>query len=499
MFNALDAWNLLGTPAAAQPPPLEGSGNGTTVVVLGAGLAGMTAAFEMTQLGYDVQILEARDRAGGRVWTLRDGTVIDELGHDPVTVDYDEGHYFNPGPWRIPHHHASTLHYCREFGVPLETFSNDNEAGWVVTGDDRLRLRQPRADSRGHIAELMAKATDQGSLDGPLDGDDEEAFIEFLVGEMGLDPNELTYGDTDQRGYEVPPGAAMQSGEIRDPMALAEVLRLDGEVPGLGLLGLPSYNFQQTMFQPVGGMDRISEAFLERVADRVTFGAEVQELRQSDDGVRVVYRDRATGETREHRADYGVVTIPTSVLNQMDADFSGSTRQAFEGISYFPVGKMGIQMDRRFWEEDDGIFGGHSHSDTHIGTISYPNYGFLGAKGVVQAFYIFLAQATEVSRWDQAERARWAIEAGEQIHPGLFDQHAEKTFSHFWHLERFNLGGWAEHTEASRAGPYETLLEPDGRYYFAGEHLSYLPAWMAGAIESAWYTMEKLHGRVQQG
>ncbi len=498
VFNALDAWQLLGRPSQSAPPPLEGSANGTSVVILGAGLAGMTTAYEMAQLGYDTRVFEARQRAGGRVQTLRAGSVIEELGKPAVTVDYDDGHYFNIGPWRIPHHHASTMHYCRAFGVPLETFNNDNQAGWVVAGEDRVRLRAHRADGRGHIAELLAKATDQGALDQPMDDDDAEALIDLLVSSTGLDPDELAYVGTDQRGYEVPPGAARQEGEIGEPMSLEQVLGIYSQVPGASVLGLESYNFQQTMFQPVGGMDRIADAFRDRIADRITYGAEVQELRQDDNGVRVVYRDIATGEIREHAADYGVVTIPTSVLNQLPGDLSGRTRQAFERIAYFPTGKMGIQMDRRFWEEDESIFGGHSYSDTPAGTISYPNYGYLGSKGVVQGFYLFLDQATEVSRWSQEERARWAIESGEQIHPGLYERHAEKVFSHFWHLERYSLGGWAEHTEESRGVPYETLLEPDGRYYFAGEHLSYLPAWMAGAIESAWYTMERLHERVQQ-
>lgn len=498
VMTALNAWHLLGTPTRSAPPPLQGSGQGTRVVVLGAGLAGMTAAYELGQRGYDVRVLEARDRPGGRVWTLRDGTTITEEGHAPVRVDYDEGHYFNPGPWRIPHHHDSTMHYCRQFGVPLETFSNDNEAGWVVAGEDRYRLRELRADGRGHLAELLAKVTDRGALDAPMDADAEESLVSFLVSEMGLDADELTYGGSEQRGYEVPPGAARQEGQVGTPRPLAEVLGLSDRVSGLGILGLPGFEFQQTMFQPVGGMDRIAQAFAERVGDRITYRAEVRELRQDDAGVRVVYQDLDTGQPGEHQADYAIATIPGSVLHRIPADFSGRTQQAFGRIPYFPVGKMGIQMDRRFWEEDDHIFGGHSHSDTEVGTISYPNYGFLGAKGVVQAFYVFAGQAAQISRLDQAERARWAIEQGERIHPGAFERHAEKTFSHFWHLERYNLGGWAQHTEASRGVPYETLLEPDGRYYFAGEHLSHLPAWMAGAIESAWYSIERLHERVQQ-
>ena len=103
----------------------------------------------------------------------------------------------------------------------------------------------------------------------------------------------------------------------------------------------------------------------------------------------------------------------------------------------------------------------------------------------------------EVSALDQPERALRAIASAGTIHPDI-SNHVEAWASHFWHLERYNLGGWAEHTAESRAEAYIHLLEPDGRVYFAGEHLSHLPAWMAGAIESAWFTIAKLHERAQQ-
>ena len=107
---------------------LEGNGNGKHVIILGAGLAGMASAYELTKLGYKCTILEARNRAGGRCWSVRRGTISKETDLPVQTAAFDEGMYFNAGPSRIPHHHELTLHYCKELGVPVQVYNNINEA-----------------------------------------------------------------------------------------------------------------------------------------------------------------------------------------------------------------------------------------------------------------------------------------------------------------------------------------------------------------------------------
>ena len=98
---------------------LEGKGNGKKVIILGAGLAGMASAYELNKLGYQCTILEARERTGGRCWSIRNGSTNDETGNGPLKAKFDDGLYFNAGPSRIPHNHELTLHYCKELGVPI--------------------------------------------------------------------------------------------------------------------------------------------------------------------------------------------------------------------------------------------------------------------------------------------------------------------------------------------------------------------------------------------
>ena len=104
------------------PLALDGDPKGASVLVLGAGLAGMVAALELRKAGYKVEILEYSDRAGGRTWSLRGGDRYTELGGFAQHCRFDKGLYINPGPWRIPFHHRAILDYCKRLKVALEPF-----------------------------------------------------------------------------------------------------------------------------------------------------------------------------------------------------------------------------------------------------------------------------------------------------------------------------------------------------------------------------------------
>src|SRR5437660_7203984 len=104
------------------PIRLQGDPRGASVLILGAGLAGMTAAYELRRAGYKVQVLEYNSRPGGRNWTVRGGDKFTELGGITQTCEFERGLYINPGPWRIPYHHHAVLDYCKRLNVALEPF-----------------------------------------------------------------------------------------------------------------------------------------------------------------------------------------------------------------------------------------------------------------------------------------------------------------------------------------------------------------------------------------
>ena len=131
VMSAMRSWDLMAAQAGPRPV-LSGRPSGTKVIVLGAGVSGLTVCYELAKLGYNVHILEARDRVGGVNWTLRRGATHTEIGPGGETqvCNFDEGLYHNGGPWRLPSFHTGVLGYCKELGVPVEVFINENESSY---------------------------------------------------------------------------------------------------------------------------------------------------------------------------------------------------------------------------------------------------------------------------------------------------------------------------------------------------------------------------------
>lgn len=377
---------------------------------------------------------------------------------------------------------------------------NENDGAWVYRegtegplSGKKIRTRAAKADMRGYTAELLAKATEQDALDMPLSQEDKEKLLEYLVQEGYLDSEDRVYQGTGARGYEVPPSGGLQPGQQNDPYDFSALLQ--GEF-GSAFESVPSYSQQPTMLQPVGGMDQIPKAFEKHVGHKITYSAEVQEISHHDEGVQIVYKDRL-GTTRQLEADYCICTIPLSVLQNISTDLSDDMKQAIEAVSYTPTGKMGLQFKRRFWEEDEQIFGGHTNTNLPIFTVSYPSYGFHKQKGIVLGYYNFGSTAAQVSGMPHEGRVEHALKHGSKIHD-QYRQEFETGFSAAWHLIPYSMGGWASYSSDVRNRHYARLNEPDGRVYLAGEHLSYLTGWQAGAIESAWKQIEKLHKQARQ-
>jgi monoamine oxidase len=244
----------------------------------------------------------------------------------------------------------------------------------------------------------------------------------------------------------------------------------------------------------MGGMDRLPHAFARRLGGVIRYENVVERIRQSDNAVDIDYSTKGRRGTLS--ADYCICALPLSVLRNIDLHVSAAFKDAIDSVSYDTAGKMGIQMRRRFWEEDHGIYGGHIFfDDPDIHTISLPSTGWLGQKGVVLGYYQFNAHAAKISALSVQERKDFAIAAGKKIFP-QYAENAESFFSIAWHRIPYSMGGWARWSDEKRSSAYPLLCEPDGRLYLAGEHLSYLTGWQEGAIESAWLQIQKLHRRV---
>ncbi|MDH4071577.1 MAG: flavin monoamine oxidase family protein [Gammaproteobacteria bacterium] len=504
VMSALDGLGMGIASAAEAPPDLMGRSEGTRVLILGAGLAGMTAAYELRLRGYDCQILEARPFAGGRCQSSRAGFRTTTVDGETRTCDFDEGQYFNHGPWRLPSFHYAVFHYIRKFGVPMEIMVQDNDLGYVQFDDAdgplagrRVRQREIKADMRGYTAELLAKLADQGALDKDLTNQDKERLVDYLVRQGFLDARDLSYKGTVHRGITNFDAMSLGRPETAsEALAFKDILQ-----SGLGntFQGVSTIDHPTTMYQPVGGMDQIARAFEREVGSIITYNAEVQELKQDDNGVSVPYRDTATGEVSVARADYCMTTIPLGLLSRLPTDLSDRCKEAMAAPGKMTVGKLGLQMNRRFWEEDDDIYGGASTLGIPGHTVVYPSYGYFGKKGIVMSAYPIGRPAVAFSELSLAEQVEQAVELSERIHPGQFRKHYDgKAFSISWQRTRYSEAGWSTWSPPDRQKHLPVLREPQGRVYFAGDYLSGLAGWQVGAIESAWTQIEKLHASAMQ-
>ena len=485
------------------PIKLDGDPKGASVVILGAGLAGMTAAIELERAGYRVNVLEFNLRPGGRNWTIRGGDVFTELGGATQTCEFDPGLYINPGPWRIPYHHHAILDYCRRFGVALEPFIQLNHNAFLHASNafegKPQRIRDVKADFDGGVSELLAKATRKGALDDDLSTEDREILLEALRALGALDKDfRYRAGDDSayRRGFVKDPGGGLGAEPVAgEPIGLSDILtsRL-----WLGLQSFLSYNFQTTMFQPVGGMGRIGEAFARQIPNRIRYGAKVIAIQQNETGVSVAFEDLAAGGiAQEVRADWCVCTLPLTILSQLPINVSAPMKAAIDAVPYASAVKFGLQFSRRFWEEDERIFGGISYTDLPIRQISYPSANLnAGGKGVLLGGYTFDGpNSYEFTAMPPAERVKRAVEFGAKIHPQYVSDF-ESGVSVAWSRVPFTLGCAGDWSDEARRAHYNNLCQIDGRIVLAGEHASYIPAWQEGAILSALDAIKRLHKRV---
>jgi len=273
-YLGMEAMGLLNAPPAnAEPFELpRGSGRGRKVVILGAGIAGLVSAYELRRAGWDVTVLEARNRIGGRVWSVRGGDRVVQTGRPDQICTFSPGLYLNAGAARLPSQHHTILGYARRLNVPLEVMVNSNRSAKWDFGGRVHSDRQMINDTRGRIAELLAKAIDRGALDRELQGGDKTAMRQFLgfYGELAENGD---YRPQGRGGYTVEPGAGNQLGEALPPMTLAEIMT--SPAMALPLVFEEFFDQQTPMMQPVGGMDRIAYALYEQVRPAVRLNSPI--------------------------------------------------------------------------------------------------------------------------------------------------------------------------------------------------------------------------------
>lgn len=318
-YETMVAMGLLRVPNAfaGRPTLPPDFGRGKKVLILGAGVSGMTAAYELKNAGYTVSILEAKGRPGGRNFTVRRGDVIEEITGSKQLCRFDEGLYLNAGPGRLPYHHTAVLEYCKILGVPLEVYIMSTRANLFQNKDGFGGLPMPNRrianDTRGWITDLLAKAINRGALNKELTGIDKQALLDMLSKFGDVEKtNAYAYIGSSRSGYEIEPGV-VGCPEVIEKLQLNDLLK--SEFWKHKFYQSEDYEWQPTLFEPVGGMDGIVKGFLGHVGDLIRYNREVTGIHNADGMVRVEHR--ASGTTyggEQETADYCISTIPLPIL-----------------------------------------------------------------------------------------------------------------------------------------------------------------------------------------
>lgn len=448
--------------AEAAPAPARGG----RVLVLGGGMAGLTAAFELRRRGFEVTILEAQPRVGGRIQTLRE--------------PFSAGLSGEAGAMRIPRAHDLVLRYIERFHLPTVPFVMENPNTFVAFNG--TRIRRGAFDSAAHAGDFELQP---GETDLPI-GERWEREIAPLLATI------REHGDL---GWE-------EVASQYDQYSLAEFLESRGWSQGaIELWGLLTHMepFMNSAFLEVlreeagrwftdvvtipGGMDRLPRAFLAELGGCIRNGMRVIAIHQSQEGVQV--RCRTVAGEHLFTADRAVITIPFSLLRHIEITpaLSRGKQRAIRTLSYDAATKIFFQCRRRFWEEDDGISGGVSVTDLPIRTVYYPAGGEPGGRGVLLASYTWAEDARRWGTLSPEERLAQAIENLQVIHPAV-RQEFELGASKVWHQDEFAGGAYALFEPGQQTHLYRHIIAPEGRLHFAGEHASLAHGWVQGAVES---------------
>jgi monoamine oxidase len=446
------------------------------VVVIGAGMAGLVAAYELKRQGHDVVVLEAQNRVGGRVFTCR---------------DFAPGLYAEFGAMRIPRSHDLTLKYCDLFGTPLRPFVMGNEKGLVHIGGDRMTMAEAQANperlpfeleehERGRTADdLWAAAI--ADIKSMLDRDGDSAWEEIRA---QYDQFSL-YEFLKHRGFSdgaVEYYAVMNFVETDMNNAVMEVLREDLE---------GAYVDMQTID---GGMDQLPDAFFQELQEEVRFGAEVHAIEHS--GEEVTAHFKTESGRFAVTADYCVCTLPFPALRTVEIigePFSHAKRRAIRQLNYHASTKILFQVRHRFWEHEDGIVGGGATvTDLPIRRMNYPPSSTETERGVLLASYSWGQDALQWGAMDPETRLEEALDDVSRIHPRIREEYEVGT-SHAWYGDRWARGAFALFAPDQQTDLQAAIVEPEGRIHFAGEHCSLYHAWIQGALESGIRAAREIH------
>lgn len=431
--------------------------NSKRVVILGAGLAGLAAGWQLKNAGHEVVILEAQLHPGGRVHTIREG-LSDDL-------------YAEAGAGRIPNTHSITREWVKYFGLELEPFFPTDQAEIALLKGKRIRIPVGKSLDMSHV---------------PLDLTPEERrigltkFDEHYYGEVMR-----KIGDSIREQW--PPDLA----RLAD-ISMADYLRQRGasedaihymlfgfeDDAALDFMRDATSHHTESLAKIKGGNDLLPRAFASKLCDQIRYGCAVEHIERGDNRVRIAFRQ--AGLLDHVEADAAICTIPFGVLRRIAVtpEWPAQKRKVIDSLNYGYVVRTTFQVNRRYWEAEG--LNGFGSSDKNF-EVWHPTYGKPGRRGLLQS-YVYEEYARRLSGMSEADRTERVIGDMDEVHPGL-RPHLETVITKSWENDPWQRGAYVVYHVGQQKW-YPEICRRVGPIWFAGEHASPWPGWMQGAIWS---------------
>ncbi|SHK04778.1 flavin monoamine oxidase family protein [Paramaledivibacter caminithermalis] len=507
--------NLLSPPPDITTIDKPGSFKGVKVGIIGGGLAGLSSAFELRKLGFDITIFDAlEDRIGGRVYTYY--------------FDDEKKLYGELGAMRIPVSHETTWHYIDLFNLDTRPFIQYNENAFIYVQGVRVRNDPMGKNVMKYIypqfnLNYWEKNTPWTELINYGLGTPLSSMPPWIRKEiLQIKPvyNPLLLYWTGKGIRQVIQTMGLSQGAINligslSPFAgeffynsyyelLQEDYPLDFtflyEIKN-GLVNLPLSIYKSLISEKPKEYKNISHEDLGKVTWKGgTLVTEIHKI-QRDNRIILKYKDKHINEFLQESFDYVICAIPFSSLRTVTIDplFSTNKMQAIKEVNYSASQKTIFLCNKRFWEEgspSERIIGGGSYTDLPIISIWYPSdhansdaIDKSSKPGVLLASYNFTLDAIRLGNLRDKRRFKEIKRQVEKVH-GLPEGYLNSIVKDYktvqWDKEKYFYGAFCYFMPEQKKLFSYTMIQPEynGKIFFAGEHTSATHAWMQGALHS---------------